>query len=240
MIKTINLTKYYADNFLTLDSLNLEVKEGELFGLIGPNGAGKTTTIKILCCLLKPSFGEVLIDGISIEKNEIEVKKKIGYLAEGISLYEDLTPRQYLRFFGKLYDLRKDECDERAFKYLKNLEISERINSKIGNLSKGMQKKVAIVRALIHDPKLLIWDEPTAGLDPLTANFIRDFMKKLVKEEGKTVFFSTHYLHEAEVLCDRVAILNKGKLITEGKILELKEKFNSEDLDDILIKAIKR
>jgi len=236
MIQAKNLTHYY-DGFLAVDSLSINVRKGELFGLIGPNGAGKTTVIKILCCLLKPTSGVVLIDGLNVLDDEIEVKKRIGYLTEGNNLYEEMTIRQYLEFFSEIYSLRKDKAEDRIHQYLKMLEISDRINSKIGTLSKGMQRKVGISRALINNPKVIIFDEPTTGLDPVTARFIRDFMRKLTGE-GRTVLMSTHYLHEAEVLCDRVAIIDKGRLITSGRVDELKREFNGKDLEDVFMNAL--
>jgi len=238
MIQTKDLTHYY-DGFLAVDSLSITVKKGELFGLIGPNGAGKTTVIKILCCLLPPTSGVALIDGLDVLDNEIEVKKRIGYLAEGIHLYEEMTVKQYLEFFSEIYSIRKDKAEDRIHRYLKMLEISDRIDSKIGTLSKGMQRKLGISRALINDPKIIIFDEPTTGLDPVTARFIRDFMRELTGE-GKTVLMSTHYLHEAEILCDRVAILNRGKLIAEGAVDELKREFKGKDLEDVFMNAISK
>jgi len=239
MIRIKDLSKFY-DGSMAVDSLNLEVNKGELFGLIGPNGAGKTTTIKMLCCLIKPTKGTAIIDGIDILESPLKIKEKIGYLAEGSHLYEDMSVRQYLSFFSELYEIEREVAWERMEKYLRDLNILDRIDSKIGNLSKGMQRKVGIVRALLNEPKILIFDEPTTGLDPITAHFVRDFMKSLVKK-GRTVLMSTHYLHEAESICDSIAILDKGRLIIKGRVEEIKNNFGNGDrgLEDIFIRLMK-
>jgi len=231
MIKIENLYKVY-ENRTALNNLNLHINEGELFGLIGPNGAGKTTLIKILCGLIKPTSGNVFIGGFDLN-HETEIKKIIGYLPEGPHLYEDMIVKDYLNFFSEIYD-RKTKTD---FKILDSLGIGDRKESRISTLSKGTKRKIEIARALINDPKILIFDEPTSGLDPITSRFIRDFMKELSKQ-GKTVFMATHYLHEAENLCHRVGILNEGKLIETGKIDDLRNKFKTHDLEDIFIRAI--
>ncbi|ODS36858.1 MAG: hypothetical protein A7316_00495 [Candidatus Altiarchaeales archaeon WOR_SM1_86-2] len=240
MIKTINLTKVYG-GLKAVDNLNIEVKKGELFGLIGPNGAGKTTAIKMLCCLMSPTSGTALINNLDIHESELEIKRVIGYLPEGTHLYEDMTPKQYLLFFSEIYNIPRKDAEKRISELLDLLRIGEKMDSKIGTLSKGMKKKVAISRALIHNPQILIFDEPTVGLDPITSRFIREFMKNL-SGRGKTVLMSTHNLHEAEILCDRVAILDRGKKAAYGSVEELKKKFGVEredsNLEDIFLKAV--
>lgn len=230
MIKIENLSKSY-DGKPVIHGISLEIKKGELCGFIGPNGAGKTTVIKMLCCLLKPTSGNILVNGYSVIDSPIGVKKHIGYLPESSSLYEDMTINQYLMFFSEIYGIDRAQSKERIEKLLTDLGLSDRADDNIASLSNGMKRKVAIIRAILHDPEVLIFDEPTASLDPITSNSIRKFMEELSRR-GKTVFFSTHNLYEAELICTRVVMLNKGKIILDGTIDELKDKFG----EQILIK----
>jgi len=230
MISIENLSKSY-DGKTVIHGISLEIKKGELCGFIGPNGAGKTTVIKMLCCLLKPTSGNILVSDYSVIDSPIDVKKHIGYLPESSSLYEDMTINQYLTFFSEIYGIDRAQSKERIEKLLKDLGLSDRADDNIASLSNGMKRKVAIIRAILHDPEVLIFDEPTASLDPITSTSIRKFMEELSRR-GKTVFFSTHNLYEAELICTRVVMLNKGKIILDGTIDELKDRFG----EQILIK----
>lgn len=208
-----------------LDNFTLEIEEGEIMGIIGPNGAGKTTTIRIISGILRPDDGEVRVYGYDVTKNPLEVKKLIGYLPEEPNLYERFTVYELLKYFGELYDVDKKKLEMRIKKLLKLVNMEDRANHRINTLSKGMRQRVAVARALIHDPKIVIFDEPTMGLDPGTALTIRKFIAKL--RGKKTVILCTHYMEEAEMLCDRVAILNKGKILDIGTPEELKSKIHS-------------
>jgi len=223
MIKIENLNKNYGEKQV-IHNINLEIKKGELCGFIGPNGAGKTTIMKILTCLLKPGSGNVYIKNFSVIESPIDVKKHIGYLPENSSLYEDMTINQYLEFFSEIYGMNKKISKKRILELLNDLGLNERADENISSLSNGMKRKVAIIRAILHDPEVLIFDEPTVNLDPITSSSVRKFMKEL-QRKGKTIFFSTHNLYEVESICERIVMINKGKIILDGTIDELKDKF---------------
>lgn len=234
MIEIINLTKKFG-RITAVEGLNLTVEEGELFGIIGPNGAGKTTIVRIICGALKPTSGTIRVKGYDIQKNPIEVKSIIGYLAEEPNLYERLTPVKLLRFFGELYGVNSSQ---RIEELLRMVDLYDRADSKISTFSKGMRQKLAIARALIHDPEILILDEPTMGLDPGTSRSIRRFIAK--QKNDKTILMCTHYLDEAEMLCDRVGILNGGRLAAVERPKELKDHVREETggeptLEDVFV-----
>jgi ABC-2 type transport system ATP-binding protein len=234
LIEIINLTKKFG-RITAVEGLNLTVEEGELFGIIGPNGAGKTTIVRIICGALKPTSGTIRVKGYDIQKNPIEVKSIIGYLAEEPNLYERLTPVKLLRFFGELYGVNSSQ---RIEELLRMVDLYDRADSKISTFSKGMRQKLAIARALIHDPEILILDEPTMGLDPGTSRSIRRFIAK--QKNDKTILMCTHYLDEAEMLCDRVGILNGGRLAAVGRPKELKDHVREETggeptLEDVFV-----
>jgi len=206
-----NLTKYYGD-LLAVDHISFKVRQGEFFGLLGPNGAGKTTTIRMLTGLLKPTSGTARVMGIDVVKNPVDVKAQIGVISETANPYLEMSAWDNLMFAGSMHDMPKDEREEQAENLLKLLGIYDRRNEKVGNFSKGLRKRVTIAMALIHDPPLLFLDEPTAGLDVQSARMIREFLRKL-NERGTTIFLTTHYIEEADLLCDRVGIIKSGKLI---------------------------
>jgi len=207
MIETSSLTRKF-DGLIAVENLSLSIKEGEVFGLLGPNGAGKTTTVRMLCCLIAPSSGNAFIDGIEIgsEEADTEIRSKIGLLPENPGLYENLNAWQNLRFFAEINDVPRDKIDSRIKELLTLLDIWDDRSRAVATFSKGMKQKIAIARALVHDPKILFLDEPTAGLDPAAAKIVRDFIEDLSKEQ-RTFFINTHNLPEAERLCDRVGIL---------------------------------
>jgi len=210
VIKLTNVTKRYRE-FTAVESLNLGVEPGEIVGIIGHNGAGKSTTLKMIAGLIAPTSGIVEVMGRDIQKESVSVKRHIGFLPEESPLYENMTAREYLLFFAELYRLPKNAARSRIDELLGSLKLPEQ-NKLIGEFSKGMRRKVAIARALLHDPRLLVLDEPNSGLDPLTSFFIINYLKSL-KHEGKTIVLSAHNLFHVEYICDRVAIMKEGRLL---------------------------
>jgi ABC-2 type transport system ATP-binding protein len=210
MIRLKGVTKTYK-NFLAVDNLDLEVSKGEILGIIGHNGAGKSTTLKMIAGLISPTSGTVEVMDKGMAPDGSSVKKFIGYLPEESPLYENMTVNEYLMFFSELYGMPKVLAKSRIDTLLSALKLQER-NKLTGELSKGMKRKVAIARSLLHDPKLLIFDEPNSGLDPLTSFFIIDYLKSL-KAQEKTIILSAHNLFHIEYICDRVAIMKGGKLL---------------------------
>lgn len=222
MLKLKNLSKTYSKGQIkAVDNINLEVKPGEIFGFLGPNGAGKTTTIKMIVGLLKPDEGNVYIDGIDVWENPLEAKKKISYVPDTPEVYDKLKGIEYLNFIADIYGVPKDIRQERIEKYLDIFELENAIGNIIGSYSHGMKQKLVLISALIHEPELFILDEPMVGLDPKSSFNLKEIMRQRCKE-GKTVFFSTHVLEVAEKLCDRIAIINKGKIIALGTMDELR------------------
>jgi len=220
MIETSELTRKF-NSITAVENLTLSIREGEVFGLLGPNGAGKTTTVRILCCLIAPTSGSAFVDGIEIGTPEAggEIRSRIGLLPENPGLYENLTPRQNLKFFAEINGVPASRIESRIKELLVMLDIWSEKDRQVATFSKGMKQKIAIARALVHDPKILFLDEPTSGLDPAAAKVVRDFIDELSRER-RTVFINTHNLPEAERLCDRVGIL-KTKLVASGSPDEL-------------------
>ena len=212
MIEVKNLTKKFGE-VTAVDALTFSVAEGEVFGLLGPNGAGKTTTIRMLCCLISKTSGEAQVAGYSIgnKADSLAIRKLIGLVPDNIGLYEELSAYENLDYYGKLYECPERERREKIEYFLKMMELWEKKDQPVSDYSKGMKQKVAIARALIHDPKLLFFDEPTANLDPESSRVVRDYILQL-KKEGKTIFINTHNLGEAQRICDRIGIL-KTKLL---------------------------
>lgn len=205
-------------SFTVLDMINLDVREGEIFGLLGPNGAGKTTTMRILSCLIRPTSGTVLVEGMNVLDKEktVEIRKRIGLLTENPNIYERLTAEQNLRFFAKAYGLSESLAEQRITEILRGFDLLDRRKDKAGTFSKGMKQKLAIARALIHKPSLLLLDEPTSALDAESAKSIRELILETAQTYKHTVMLSTHNLDDASRLCDRIAILNKGQILTKG------------------------
>jgi len=228
-IETFNLTKRYG-SITAVDCLNLKVKRGEIFGYLGHNGSGKTTTIMMLCGLVEPTQGSATVAGFDVQREVLEVKKRIGFLPENASYYANLTARQNLEFFGELAGLAKRERKERSEELLDLVGLGEWKDVKVGRFSKGMQQRLGIAQALIRDPEVLFLDEPTSGLDPQGTGDIRNLILKLGREEGKTIFLSSHLLAEVKQLCDRVGILKRGKLIAIGSVRELARQLNQDNL----------
>ncbi len=228
-IETFNLTKRYG-SITAVDHLNLKVKRGEIFGYLGHNGSGKTTTIMMLCGLVEPTEGGATVAGFDVQREVLEVKKRIGFLPENASYYDNLTARQNLEFFGELAGLAKKERKERSKELLNLVGLGEWKDIKVGKFSKGMQQRLGIAQALIRDPEVLFLDEPTSGLDPQGTRDIRNLILKLGREEGKTIFLSSHLLAEVKQLCDKVGILKRGKLSAIGSVRELARQLNRDNL----------
>ena len=216
-IRLVGLGKSFS-NFRALDNLNLEISKGEVFGLLGPNGAGKTTTMRLISCLLRPSEGEIYVNGrsASLEKNRAKISRDIGLLTESPNLYERLTAQQNLAFFARAYGVKESEIDSRIEKVLRSFDLTSRRQEKVVKFSKGMKQKLAIARVLVHDPSILLLDEPTSSLDAESAKSIRDLISETASESGNTVLLSTHNLDDASKLCNRIAILSKGKMLAMG------------------------
>jgi ABC-2 type transport system ATP-binding protein len=220
MIETENLTRKFGD-VTAVDGLTLRVSEGEVFGFLGPNGAGKTTTVRMLCCLISKTSGVARIGGYEVgdSADSLKIRKLIGLVPDNVGLYESLSAYDNLDFYGKLYDCTEAQRKENIERFLKMLGLWEKKDVAAGAFSKGMKQKLAIARALIHDPRILFMDEPTANLDPESSKTVRDFILEL-KKEKRTIFLNTHNLDEAQRICDRIGILNT-KLMAIGTLQEL-------------------
>jgi len=232
-ITVSNLTKKYEDK-LALDGLNLQVAKGELFGLLGPNGAGKTTMISIVCGLIKPTSGSAEICGYNIEHDAQKVKEQIGVCIQETAIYPYLTGKENLELFGNLYKMNKKAIKERSKMLLEKMALTEDAKRVTGKYSGGMKRRLSLALALIHDPPIAFLDEPTVAMDPQSRHAVWDFIKEH-KAQGKTIILTTHYMEEAEELCDRVAIIDHGKLIAIGTPKELIAKSNVENLEDVFI-----
>jgi ABC-2 type transport system ATP-binding protein len=220
MIEVDGLRKAYG-GFTAVDGSSFSVDRGEVFGVVGPNGAGKTTTLKMLAGLIEPTGGTARVAGY--EAGDPDMRRNLGFLPEESPLYEEMTGLSYLKFFADLYDVPRNVAVERIGRALDRLDLEHR-ERQIGDMSKGMKRKVAIARALVNDPEVLIFDEPASGLDPLTTNYIIDFTESL-SDEGKTVVFSAHNLYHVESVCDRVIIMNEGDIIARGSLEEIRREY---------------
>jgi len=234
MLVTENLGKKYGD-FSAVESLNLEVKEGSIFGFLGHNGAGKTTTISMLTTLILPTAGRASIGGFDVVKDNLKTRNLIGYLPENVTLYGDLSAVENLRFFGKLSGVRN--VDASIDDTLKLLEFKEWKNRKVKTYSKGMRQRIGIAQAILHNPKILFMDEPTSGLDPQGTKELRDILLMLNQERGTTIFMNTHLLSEVTKLCTDIGIISKGKLLLADSIENIEKAFPEEkSLEEIYFK----
>ncbi len=235
MIEIKNVNKSYVKGKKSIDNLNLEVKNGEIFGFLGPNGAGKTTTIKMITGILEIDEGDILIDGTSISKEPVEAKLKFGFVPDNPDMFLKLKGIEYLNFLADIYKVSKEEREERIENLAKKFEIYENLNDRIQSYSHGMRQKIVVIGTLLHNPKNWILDEPMTGLDPKSSHDLKEMMKKHAKT-GNTVFFSTHVLEVAEKLCDRIGIINKGKVIFIGTYEEMKKQFKEDaSLEDLFL-----
>jgi len=246
MIDAENLTRKFG-SLTAVENVSLHVDEGEVFGFLGPNGAGKTTTIRMLCCLIGKTSGQARIGNFSVDNEQdcLEIRKIVGLLPENVGLYENLSAYKNLDFYGKLYEVPAQKRQENIERLLRLLGIWERREDVVGTFSKGTKQKIAIARALIHEPQVLFLDEPTANLDPEAAKTVRDFVLEL-KKEKRTIFLNTHNLDEAERLCDRIAIL-KTKLIAvdspknlEHSLYNRRTIIHLEAVSDAMVAAVKK
>ena len=230
MISISNITKKFG-NFTAVDNLSMSVKSGEVLGFLGPNGAGKSTTMKMITGFIKPTEGIIKIKGMNVETKSIECKKLIGYLPEGSPLYGDMTPINMLKFVSYIRGMTSQEFKKALDSVVIKTEITDVINQPIDTLSKGYKRRVGLAQALIHDPKILILDEPTDGLDPNQKHHIRNLINEMGKE--KAIIISTHILEEVDSVCTRACIIAKGKKLIDKKPSELKKLFKNKDLDSI-------
>jgi ABC-2 type transport system ATP-binding protein len=237
VVRTDKLSKYYGKGgeIKAVDELDLEVYEGETFGLLGPNGAGKTTTVRLLNCIIKPTAGTATINGHDILKDETNVKRDTGLLAESPGLYEKLSAHEFLEFIGALYDVPSNVLSERIDDLLKLFELYDRRDYLLEGYSRGMKQKTLIAAALIHDPPILFLDEPTSTLDPRAALVVKDLIKKLADSAGRTIFICSHILPLVEELCDRIGIINQGKLIAVGTVDEIIAQTKTKTLEEAFI-----
>lgn len=238
MITVKNLTKQFAQKdgelLTAVDNVSFQVNKGEIVCLLGVNGAGKTTTMRVLSTVFEPTSGTAEIEGYDIVKQGDKVRENLGFLSGDTGLYTRLKVREFLRYFGDLYGLSRTETDSKIAEMADLLDMNSFLDKKIDFLSTGMRQKVSIVRSIIHNPPVMILDEPTAGLDILTARNIVAFIKRS-KEEGKSVLFSTHIMREAERLADRIVLIHAGRILAEGTLEELRAKTDCFDLDDIFV-----
>ncbi|MGD1054836.1 MAG: ABC transporter ATP-binding protein [Nitrososphaerales archaeon] len=222
MIKVQNLTKKFGD-FTAVDDVSFEVRKGEVFGLLGPNGAGKSTTLRILSTLARPTKGTASIGGYDIVKQDTEVRKLIGIVSEKMIMYDRLTAKENLWFFGSLFEIPDDLLAQRVDQLLELVELTKWKNAQVGTFSTGMRQRMNVVRALLNMPHVLFLDEPTLGLDPQSSVEIREFVKKLNREDGTTIILTTHTMVDADMLCDRIGIIDHGKVVALDTSANLKK-----------------
>jgi len=235
IIEIKNLSKKYGD-FIAVDNIDFEVMRGEVFAFLGPNGAGKTTTIKMLTTLLKPTSGEVFLNEHNVNENPHETRKSFGIVFQDPSLDNELTAYENMQFHAILYGIKKEVYEKRIHDLLNLVELYDRKDSFVKNFSGGMKRRLEIARGLLHNPKVLFLDEPTIGLDPQTRNHIWDYIKNLNQKENVTIFFTTHHMEEVELMADRVAIIDHGKILIIGTITEILQKAGTKKLEEAFIK----
>ncbi|MGG4455742.1 ATP-binding cassette domain-containing protein [Brevibacillus porteri] len=237
MIEVKEVSKRFKE-IAAVQHVSFRVEAGEVYGLLGENGAGKTTTMRMMATVLTPTEGDIEISGFSVRQQPLEVRRRIGILFGGdVGLYSRLTARENIAYFGRLYGLEQARLEERIHSLSRLLEMDDFIDRRVGAFSRGMKQKVAIARTLVHDPDVILLDEPTTGLDVTAATIFRRMVRKL-QEEGKTILFSSHNMGEINKLCKRVALMHKGKLRFAGGLDALREQFGTEDLDDIFMAVV--
>jgi ABC-2 type transport system ATP-binding protein len=237
IIEVKNLVKVFNSRgrkIVAVNDVSFEVFKGEIFGMIGPNGAGKSTTFSVLTTLLKPTSGSVKVAGFDVEKQDDKIRPLIGIVPQKLSLYPLLTARENLELMGKLYNVPEKVMEERIDNYLKLVGLESSADRYTGGFSGGMKQRLSVISAVIHDPEILFWDEPSTGLDPQTRNVIWKLAKKF-NGEGKTLIFTTHYMEEADNLCDRVAVMDLGKMVALDNPEILKEKTKSTNLEEVFV-----
>lgn len=242
MIEVDGLVKVFHDRkrgeVRAVDGICFEVNPGEIFGLLGLNGAGKTTTLRMLATILTPTAGTAKVDGYDIRENPVEVRRRVGFLTGDTGLYHRLTPRELLSYFGELYGMDRKKINDRIEELSTLLDMEGFLDVKIDKLSQGMKQKTSIARTLMHDPQVLLLDEPIKGLDVLTSLNIIEFIRNS-KRMGKTIVFSTHVMREAERLCDRIGIIHEGRIIKVGTLEGWRQETGLHDLEDIFVEFVK-
>ena len=234
-VQTANLTRKFG-GFTAVDDVSFDVKRGEIFGFLGANGAGKTTTIRMLCGLLMPSSGTASVNGFDVYKEPESIKKSIGYMSQKFSLYEDLTIRQNIEFYGGVYGLSRKQLAKRTEELLDYLKLQDQADKLTASLPVGWKQRLALSTALLHNPPIVFLDEPTSGVDPDSRRNFWLLIYELV-EQGKTVFVTTHFMDEAEY-CHRLSIMKDGRIVIIGRPGELKQQFNADNLNDVFLNAI--
>jgi sodium transport system ATP-binding protein len=241
MIEARNLTKVFQDKkrgaVRAVDGISFRCEPGRIFGLLGANGAGKTTTLRMLATILTPTSGAATVAGFDVVAQPESARANLGFLSTATALYGRLTAREFVEYFGRLHGLSEDVLSRRVEELLARLEMNDFRDRRCEKLSTGMKQKTSIARVLVHDPQVMIFDEPTTGLDVMTARTIVSFIREC-RERGKTVIFSTHVMTEAEKLCDRIGIIHGGKLLAEGTLEELRAKKGLHDLEDIFVSVV--
>lgn len=237
MLEIKNSTKKFKKSTV-VDDVSFKVNPGEIVGLLGENGAGKTTTLRMISTMLKITSGEAVVNNFSADKEPIKVRNEIGILFGGdVGLYDRLTARENIKYFANLYGMSDKDADIRINELAKKFNMEEYIDKKVSKFSRGMKQKVSIARSIVHSPSVMLFDEPSTGLDVTAARTIQDFILDC-KKENKTILFSSHSMREVEKLCDRVVIINKGKLLEDCSIDNLKEKYNNDDLEEVFVSLI--
>jgi sodium transport system ATP-binding protein len=224
--------------FFACDQVSFEVKEGEIFGLLGPNGAGKTTTLRVIATILSPTAGKASIDGIDIFAEPHKARCLMGFLSASTGLYDRLTPAEVLHYFGRLSGMDEVSVQARIKVLAANLGFEKYLHSRCAGLSQGTKQKVSIARAIVHDPRLMILDEPSSGLDVLATQAMHDFIRE-ARAQNKSILLSTHSMDEAEKLCDRIAIINDGKILAVGTLAQLREKTGMHRLEDVFVNLVR-
>lgn len=245
MIEVIGLSKEFKNTkakgsktIKAVDNISFKVNKGEIVGLLGENGAGKTTSLRMIATMLKPTGGTAVVNGYDIVKDQKKVRGEIGILFGGeVGLYDRLTARENIKYFSELNGMSDKETIKSIDYLVEMLDMKDYIDRRVGKFSRGMKQKVAIARSIVHNPSVMLFDEPTAGLDVTAARIVQDFIKKC-KEDNKAIIFSSHSMSEVERICDRVIIIHKGKIMEEGTVEELKTKYNNENVEEIFMQLV--
>ncbi|MBN2542426.1 ATP-binding cassette domain-containing protein [bacterium] len=243
MVKVENLQKIFypasGEVVRAVDGIDFEVNEGEIYGLLGPNGAGKTTTLRMISTVLEPTAGTAIVNGYNTAEESDMVRKQLGFLSGNTGLYKRLTAFEMVEYFGKLYGMEEAELKNKIDKLFGMLDMTEFRDTHCSKLSSGTKQKVNIARTIVHDPPVLVFDEPTEGLDVIVAHTLLEFIKKL-RDEGKCIVFSTHIMKEAEELCDKIGIIDRGKIKVQGTLQEILQKANAKNLEEVFFNYISK
>ncbi|MBE6124088.1 MAG: ABC transporter ATP-binding protein [Erysipelotrichaceae bacterium] len=239
MVTINNVTKVFDKSFKAVDDLSLEIKENEIFGILGPNGSGKTTTLKMLTGVLSIDKGTIKINGIDVEQDPLSAKKIFGFVPDSPDVFLKLTGMEYLNFLANIYEVSKDDKEQRILDLANKFEMKDSLMSKIESYSHGMRQKIVVMGALLHNPSVWILDEPLTGLDPKSSHTLKQMMREHA-DRGNSVIFSTHVLEVAEKICDRIAIINRGKLLFCGTLDDLRNKLNDDQsLEEMFLEMVK-